>query len=129
MKPPDNTEIFETELATLWLDKDGILNQISKPVDRSLDRMKQSYNLIRQISNNNKVCLIGDISHSKPLDKEVRDYAAVEIPKLFKAIAVISTSPLGTMISNIFLKLKGQPVPMKLFTHEKEAKKWLKQYL
>jgi hypothetical protein len=44
-------------------------------------------------------------------------------------MAMVSKSGLGEIIMNIIFKLKPSTIPMKTFSNEAEAKKWLKQYL
>lgn len=129
MTPPDNTKTFEGELATFWFDENGILCAAAKNVPRSLESQKENYAFIRELTGNKKVCLLSDISSSTPQDKATRDYAASEIPNVFKAMAVISTSVLGQFSANIFLVLKAQPIPIKFFTDEASAKQWLKNYI
>jgi hypothetical protein len=124
-----STKIFEGELATLWFDENGILCALAKSVPRTLEKQKENYTFIRQITGNKKVCLLSDTTSSRPQDKETRDYMARELPNVFKAMAVISESVTGIFITNVFLTLKRQPIPIKIFSDEKKAKEWLKQYL
>lgn len=129
MKPPVNAKLIEGELATFWFDESGILCAIAKSTPRSLDKQKNNYVLVREITGNKKVCLLSDTTASAPQDKETRNYAAKEIPNFFKAMAVISDTVLGRFGANVFMALKDQPVPMQFFTNEADAKEWLKQYL
>jgi hypothetical protein len=120
---------FEGELATFWFDELGILCAKAKNVPRSLETQKQNYAFIRQITGNRKVCLLSEMTDSSPLDKETRDYVAKELPFVFHAMAVMSDSPTGKIIANLFLALKNQPIPIRMFSSELTAKEWLKQYL
>jgi hypothetical protein len=129
MKPPPDVKIFEGELATFWFDENGILCALSKNTPRTLEKQKKNYEFIREITSNKKVCLLSDTTTSRPQDKETRDYMAGELPKIFKAMAVISGSVLGKLITNTFLVLKKQPIPIKMFSNEAEAKEWLKNHL
>jgi hypothetical protein len=129
LKIPGNTQIYEGQLATFWLDGDGILYAKSKKSPRTLENQKETYELIRKISGYKKVCMLSEATNSSAMDKETRDYISIEMPNTFKAMAVTSNSSLGTFISNIFLGLKHQPIPIKMFSIETEAKKWLMQYL
>ena len=129
MNLPDNTELFEGELATFWFDENGILCALAKNTPRSIEKQKKNYAFIRQITGNKKVCLLSDTTSSSPQDKETRDYAASELPNVFKAMAVISKSAAGLFIANIFVALKHQPIPIKMFADENQAKEWLKEYL
>lgn len=129
MKPLEKVKTFETPLGTSWFDEDGILHSNLKSIPLTLENMKYSFDVLRQITNNKKVCILADATYARPIEKKVREFASEEISKFLKAIAIISSSPVGTMIANIFLTLKGQPVPTKIFTDEKDAREWLKQYL
>jgi beta-glucosidase/6-phospho-beta-glucosidase/beta-galactosidase len=129
MNTIEEKRIFESELATFWFDNEGILHAEAKLIPRTLENQKQTYEYIRKISDNKKVCMLSNATRSKPMDKETRDYIAKEMPNVIKAMAVISQTSLGFYISNIFLSLKRQPVPIKLFTTETEAKEWLRKYL
>ncbi len=70
-----------------------------------------------------------DVTHSSETNREVRDFAAEELPKITKAIAIVSHSALGKMLANLFFSLNSQPYPVRYFTDEPEARAWLKQYL
>lgn len=129
MTIPNNAEIFEGELATFWFDENGILCARAKNTQRSLETQKRNYDFIRQITGNKKVCLLSDTTSSQPQDKQTRDYMAAELPNVFKAMAIVSGSETGKLITNIFLTLQQQPIPIQMFPTEKEAKEWLKQYL
>jgi hypothetical protein len=129
MKPPANTELFEGELATFWIDEHGILCAISKSASRSLEKQKKNYEFIRQITGDKKICLLSDTTTSSPQDKETRDYTATQLPLLFNAMAIVSDSIVGRFTTNVFLALKQQPIPIKFFSNEEDARKWLLQYL
>lgn len=129
MQVPPNVKTFEGGLATFWLDEHGILYAVSKTTPRTLERQIANYELIAKITGNKKVCLLSDTTNSSPQDKETRDYMAAHLPDLFKAMAVISASSGGRFITNIFLALKQQPIPIRFFTDEEEAKAWLMKYL
>jgi hypothetical protein len=54
---------------------------------------------------------------------------ASELPKIFKAMAVVSSTVFGQAVSDTFLYYQGTPVPIKTFKDEIEAKAWLSQFL
>jgi hypothetical protein len=51
------------------------------------------------------------------------------LPKLFKAMAVISESARGKAPTAIFFKLNKKPIPIETFENKSEAKEWPKQFL
>lgn len=128
LKPSTQTKTFESDLAVFWIE-DGILHALAKNTPRSLEKQKETYALLKNLIGDKKICLLSDTTRGAPHDKVTRDYTAAEMPNLFIAIAVVSGSPLGNVITNTFLAIKKQPIPLKLFANEKDAKKWLKQYL
>jgi len=130
MKPNSKAEIFETTIATYWFDESGILHGISKKVERTMAHYQEVIELYKKLTKNgNKLCLLADSTNSMPLSKEIVQYLAEEQPKYINAIAIISDSPFETSQVNTFLKMTFLNFPVMKFSDEKEAKKWLKDYL
>lgn len=129
MQLPKDRTIFEGELASFWFDENGFLCAQAKNTPRTLERQKENYALIRKISGNKKVCLLTDTTSSSAQDRATREYTATEIPHIFKAMAIISTSAAGRMVANLFIALKDNPIPIKIFGDESSAREWLKTYL
>jgi hypothetical protein len=129
MMPPEHVTIYEGELASFWFDEDGILFANSKSVSRTLEKQKTNYAFVRQITGNKPVCLLADNTATYTQDDHTREYSAQEMPKLFKAMAVISGTTIGRAASHLFTYFQGQPIPIRSFENEKEAKEWLMQYL
>lgn len=129
MIPPENATIYECELASFWFDENGVLCANSKSEPRTLEKQRASYDLIRQITGNRLVCLLADNSATYTQDDTTRQYTALEIPKLFKAMAVISKTTIGRASAHLFIHFHGQPIPIRSFEYEKEAKQWLMQYV
>ncbi len=127
---PENTEVIEFPTSTMWFDENGILCSIAKKVpQQTVEEAKKTMEELRKITGGKKICLLSDSTHSTPLNKEMRDYAAEVMPEIAKAVAVISRSAVGKMAANLFFSIKKQPFPVKMFSDENEAKEWLKQYL
>jgi len=130
MVPPENAKVTETSTSIYWFDENGILCAVAKKVAApSLDETKRIMEEFKQMLGDRKACLLIDVTNSGESTRESRDYAAIEFPKVVKAMALISDSELGKMLANLFFNLKQQPYPTKMFTGENEAKEWLKQYL
>ena len=130
MQPPKNAEVHETVSSTAWLDENGIICSISKKCPPpTLEQSKTEIIAFWKKFGEGKFCMLIDITDAPPTSKEVRDWAAAELNKMVKAIAMMSRSALGRMIVNLFFGLKPPPYPTKTFNDEKEAKEWLKQYL
>jgi hypothetical protein len=128
MLSPQNHKVYEHAIATLWFDEDGILNFISKPVHRDLAIMMDYVNFVKSISTE-KVCLLADISHTTPLDKETREYLGKHLQDIYKAMALLSNRPGPEMVGKTFLALNDQPYPTAMFHDVNSARTWLKQYV
>jgi hypothetical protein len=130
MRPPENVKLIELRTSTIWIEENGIMCAISKKTrPDTLEETRESIRVFKELFGDQKFCMLIDVTHSTPTSKEVRKYAAEELAKLVKAIAMISNSALGVMIVNLFFHLMPPDYPTKIFTSEEEAKEWLRQYL
>ena len=129
MTPPRNAKVYEGELADFWFDEDGILCAVSKMTPRTLEKQKANYDLVRKITDNKRVCLLADNTLTYEQDDDTRKLMADEIPKIFKAMAVVSRTVFGKAVSDTFLYYHGTPVPIRTFNDENEAREWLKQFV
>jgi hypothetical protein len=130
MEPPKDAEVIEFPTSTIWFDEDGVLYSVSKktpPV--SVEESKKTLEEFVRLTGGKKVCMIIDMTNASPTDKESREFGAEVLPPLTKAIGMVSRSPMGRMIANLFFGLKPPPYPVKMFANEKDAKEWIKQYL
>jgi hypothetical protein len=67
-----------------------------------------------------------DITRCKVVDREARAYfAGPEVRRRYTVMALLSKTPIGNIIANIWLSLYGHD-HIKLFTSEREAIAWLK---
>ncbi|MBL7919943.1 MAG: STAS/SEC14 domain-containing protein [Bacteroidia bacterium] len=127
---PKNTKIKDWGTSTTWFDEDGILCSISKKgAPHTLEDTKKRFDEFKKVIGNKKICMLVDVTNTNESTREIRNYAAEELPKIVKAIAMVSTSAVGKMLANLFFTLKTQPYPTKMFNNEKDAKKWLQQFL
>jgi hypothetical protein len=130
MKPGDNVELFETSMATYWFDEDGILCGLSKKGERRIENYREIMELYKKLAKDgNKLCVLADSTYTMPITPEVVEYIKTESPKYLKAMAILSTSPLGSTQVNAFLKLAFSNFPVMKFSSENEARNWLKEQL
>src|SRR4051812_17095811 len=102
--PPTDRQLYETEIATYWMDDDGILNSISKPPRRTLENTSANFALVRRITGDRKVGHLVYICNSPVPDKATREYVARELPTVYKAMAMVSNSGLGLLIMSILFR-------------------------
>ena len=125
-----NVKVKEWDTSTTWFDEEGILYSVSKKgTQQSLEETKKRFEEFKALIGNNKICMLIDVTNTSESSREIRNYAAEELPKIVKAIAIVSTSSVGKKLANLFFTLKTQPYPTKMFNNETEAKKWLQQFL
>lgn len=125
MKRHSDSEIFHDEQAEYWMEGDDLLCSICKPNVRTLEATKSSFELMEKITGGKKVYLLSDISAAGQGSHEVRNFSISAAPKRFKAMALVTSSSFGSLLGNMFLSLSKQPMPMKLFRNEKEAREWI----
>jgi hypothetical protein len=124
---PTDKEIFEGEIATYWFE-DGILISLSKSPKRTVDLIRNNVQLVKRITGNRTVPLLIYLCDSPIPDKETRRFSTEQLPVIYKAMAMVSKPGLAKLIMNILFTLKPPPIPMKSFTNDGEAKKWLEQF-
>ena len=128
MTPPTGVQTFDGEIATYWFE-DGILVSLSKSARRTVENISGNVALVKKITNNKKVPLLIYLKNSPIPDKETRRFSTEQLPNIYLAMAMISTPGLATLIMNILFRFKPSPIPIKNFTDEQAAKKWLKQFI
>ncbi len=74
--------------------------------------------------------ILSDLRMVKKITKEAQDFFSTkQASEDAKAVGVLVKSALQSAIANFFLKINKPLVPVKLFTHEEIAIKWLKQFV
>ncbi len=129
MQPEPGTEVIETELATYWINKNGILHSIVKPVVFTIENMEANFKRVAEITGNKRVCVVSDLTHALPVEKDARTYAAGVVGNYYKAMALITPSPFTRIIGNAFINLSHPPIPTQAFQNEAKSLQWLKDYL
>lgn len=111
----------------MWFDEKGIVCSLSKQMEAPMnfDEVVKTVEAFKKMLGGKKVNILLDITESSPSDKKTRDYMAVEMPIFTKSLALVSTSPLGRMMANLFFGLKPPPYPAKIFSTEEEAREWI----
>jgi hypothetical protein len=129
MLPPPGKSYNESASTIYWVEDANLLCMVSKKAGEiSLEERQKEYDLIKATIGDKKACLLIDITNASPVSKESRVYNAIEIPRMFTAIAFLTSSPLGKMLAHLYLGLKPTAIPSKVFTKEKEAREWLQQF-
>jgi hypothetical protein len=129
---PKNAKTHDLTSSTMWFNEEGILFSVPKPgipPDLSNEEILKEMAKFKAVTGNKKVCLVSEGNpNSKPPTKEQRDFIAEQINEVAKAMAIVTTSPVARMIANLFFGLKPPPYPAKMFSNEKDAVEWIRQY-
>lgn len=126
--PPTDRPVYEGEIATYWFE-DGVLVSLSKSPMRTVANITGNVALIKEITGNKPVPLLIYLSNSPVPDKETRQFSTTQLPVIYSAMAMVSKPGLARFIMNILFRLKPPPIPMKSFTNDQEAHRWLQQFL
>jgi len=132
MEIPKDAKTYDLTSSIMWFDKDGILFSIpkpGKPPELNKEEILKEMEKFKEIIGHKKVCMVSEANaNSRPPTKEERDFIAEVINEVTQAMAIVSTSPVARMIANLFFGLKPPPYPAKMFSNEKEAVEWIRQY-
>ena len=129
IQKPTDRQTWEGEIASYWFLDKGILVSLSKNPRRTVENISGNVTLVKSITGSKPVLLLIYLSNSPVPDKQTRKFATEQLPVIYKAMAMVSKPGLSKFIMNILFRLKPPPIPMKSFTDDKEAAKWLEQFL
>src|SRR6478735_11780541 len=125
---PESEELIKGEIADYWYNE-GILYSYSKNPVRTVKNISENISLVKSITGNKKVPLLIYLSPSPVPDKATRKFSTEQLPNVYTAMAMVSKPGLSKLIMNILFALKPPPIPMKSFTDDEEARKWLEQFI
>ena len=101
----------------------------SKSPKRTVENIKANVELVKKITGNKPVPLLIYLANSPVPDKKARKYSTKQLPVIYSAMAMVSKPGLAKFIMNILFSLQKPPIPMRSFTDDEEAKKWLSSFL
>jgi len=127
MKPPASAKVVESHTSRYWFEEDVLCIVSLKIPQLDLAMRIKQLEEIKKITGGKKIYAIVDITDSEPFSRETREYHSQEFPSIFKAMAVIASTPAAKMIANLYLGLQPLPFPVKVFDDETEARSWIKQ--
>lgn len=127
MNIPENIEIIKGEIADYWID-DGILYSNSKSILRTVENISRNINLVKQITDGQKMPLLIYLTNSPVPDRATREFSKSQLPNIYKAMAMVSKPGLAQFIMKILFKFQQPPIPMKSFNNKDEAVSWLQQF-
>lgn len=69
-----------------------------------------------------KIGMLKDVTNIALGGRHLYDYVARELSGFVEALALVSNSPLGTMVAKLFIALVNHSYPVKIFSNEAEAR-------
>jgi hypothetical protein len=127
--PPN--EAIEVSLFWTWMGDDGICRTKTKPnAEINVKEAVENSQAVSSFYRGKKYPLLIDSRDIKSIAREARKHFAISDRETrITSFALIVKSPLSRVIGNFFMGLNKPSVPARLFDSEKEALKWLRQYL
>lgn len=122
-------EIIKGQIADYHYGNDGILVSYSKNIIRTVDLIKDNMVLVKQITAGKKVPLLIFLTASPVPDKATRAFSQEVLPTMYTAMAMVSKPGLAQLVMKMVFAFQKPPIPIKSFSNEAEARKWLAQYL
>src|SRR5688572_25729545 len=115
-----------------WFDETNhiIRFQASEGIEQSLEDARENMNAVKQLSDGKKYPMLVNLSKSKGLGPEARQYyGSDEVRPLYRALALVGSSPISRMLANLWFTVYGdQFCPTKAFASEGDAIAWLKSF-
>jgi len=124
-------EIIETSTAKVSLREDGIFHLIYSPkAEVKLDDAREIIAAQYKVLKGKKSPVLVDIREMKSIDREARQYfKSEETVKITSADGIVVGSPVSRVLGSFFLGINKPVYPIKLFTSEAKAIKWLKEFI
>jgi hypothetical protein len=131
MESPETGKITELSAYFTWMGSDGIARTKVKPfAEVTLVEARENSIAVNNLSAGNTFPLLIDSRNIRSITKEARDFFSMNNrDSCISAFAILIDSPLSRIIGNFFMGLNKPRVPARLFTIEKEALDWLKEFL
>lgn len=121
--------LLENEYVKIEIENNIVIGRF-KAMDIDLDTARKIVEY-RIIATEGKTFpLLADMKCIKSSTKAARDFFASESGcQGLTSTALLIDSPLGSMIANFYISINKPLRPVRVFTDEAKAKKWLAQYL
>lgn len=121
----------ETRIAKLHTRNDGIIHSTGRDdLVESIEDAHEQIEAVKRLSPGKACPLLADARRLKKVSKEAREfYASMETGKHCSAVAIMTESKVSQVLVNFFMKINKPVYPMKMFTNEADALKWLKTFV
>lgn len=125
-----NREI-KSRTGTTWHDETNNVIRFDalEGVEQSLADAKENMDAVKQVSDGKKLGMLVNLSKSKGLGPEAREYYGSDaVRPLYRALAIVGSSPVSRMLANMWFTIYGDKYcPTRVFATEADAIAWLKR--
>ena len=123
--------VISTRAGKVWLEDDGILRQeFNLNTELTLQDAQESITAFAKLSEGRPALVLVRMQGMKSATREARQYFEETVtPTSFIAVAGLTSSAVNRVIGSFFLRFNKPNSPLRLFTSETEALKWLKGFL
>ncbi len=128
MENERDNNLIEGEIADYLLTDSGILISYNKRILKTVENITTNALLVKKITKNKKVPLLMYDKSSPIPDTKTRRFSSEKLSEIYTAIAVVSKPGLAHVVTTILLLFKNPPIPIKSFTNDEKARKWLMHF-
>ena len=123
--------VVSTSAGKIWLGDDGILRQeFNIDTELTLQDAEESIATFARLSEGRPALVLVHMQGMKSATREARQYFEKTIaPPSYSAVAGLTSSAVNRVIGSFFLRFNKPNSPLRLFSSETEALKWLKGFL
>jgi hypothetical protein len=124
-------EIIQTRTINIWLDEVGIMRIVARHVTSpGITGAHENIAVIEDVGQGKRRPALVDIREAVSVeDAGRRLYMQERVKEMISAAAFIVSSPISRVIGSLFVGVTKLSFPVRLFTSEAEAVRWLKSYL
>ena len=123
-----NSDVIETDVHRFQL-IDGILHAYAKPLNPSIEELKNSLDVMQELAQGNKLLILMDPSDAIGLNQKQRALVVERFSELAGAVAIINNNFIVPLVYRLMVKRwKEFPFEMELFKNKEEALEWLKTF-
>lgn len=116
---------YETPFVHAELKENGITYTKIKPVEMTDQIWKEHLQITLSKLDDRKIKILVDATNTLPFDRKFRKEFNELSEQISKAVAVVSDSPLGNTLANLYLVFVRSKVPIKMFKDFDTAEEWL----
>jgi uncharacterized protein YbcV (DUF1398 family) len=125
LKPPEGAKVIETEIANFWMEEDGTVCSVAKKVRRTLENLASYTKSLKHHAAGKKIYYLADLTNAQTYSREEKSFLSAELKDLAKAVAVVSSSPAGKMMSQVLFMKQNLSFPARQFDSVEKARAWL----